>query len=138
MNRLVTAANDAKLCGSIARVMSPQNIGYASVLETFKIDHEAYLSVKDDNESRVTKVNDEENDRKVVRWLPIFKYFLSNSYGSRGPLLCVLCENPTVVDAIVGPLLANCYYGESGSLISELESLIQHSGPINAAVYVKF
>ena len=38
------------------------------------------------------------------------------------------------------PLLPSCYYGESVSLIAELESRLSHSGPIfknyNATVYV--
>ena len=70
---------------------------------------------------------------------PMFKDFLSNFYGSRTPLICVLREDLTVLDEGVDLLLANCYYGESGRLISELESRLPHSGHVfkneNASVY---
>ena len=56
-------------------------------------------------------------------------------------MVYVLREDPEVPDEIIHPLLPNCYYGESGSLIAELESRLSHSGPIfkndNATVYVK-
>jgi hypothetical protein len=56
-------------------------------------------------------------------------------------LIHVLREDPEVPDEVIDPLLPNCYYGESGSLIAELESRLSHSGPIfnndNATVYMK-
>ena len=74
--------------------MNPQNMAYSSVLATFKIEHEAYLSVKHDDDSDVPKINDRDNDQKIIRWAPIFKDFLSSSYGSRAPLIYVLREDP--------------------------------------------
>ena len=47
--------------------MNLQNIGYVSVLETFKIDHDDYLSVNDDSDSKVPKINNIINDRKIIR-----------------------------------------------------------------------
>ena len=56
-------------------------------------------------------------------------------------MICILREHPIVPDEVVDPLLPSCYYGESRSLIYELESRLPHSGPIfknfNATVYVK-
>ena len=56
-------------------------------------------------------------------------------------MICVLCEDPDIPDEVMDPLLPSCYYGESRSLISELESRLSHSRPIfknsNAAVHVK-
>ena len=95
-------------------------MGYASVLTTFKIEQEDQLSVKDDDDSKVPKINDKDNDRKIVRSSPIFKDYLSNSHASRGPLIHVLSEDPTVPDEIMDPLLANCYCRESRILTSEL------------------
>ena len=46
---LIAAFKATKDYGSIVRLMYPQNIVYASVLATFKIECEAYLSVKDDD-----------------------------------------------------------------------------------------
>ena len=53
----------------------------------------------------------------------------------------MLCKDPVASDEIMGPILANYYNGESGSLISELESRQPHQGPTcendNAAVCTK-
>ena len=63
----IRAVNTAKHYGSISRVASLQNMGHASVLETFKNEHEAYLSVKDDDDSKIPKINDRDKDRKIIR-----------------------------------------------------------------------
>ena len=67
VRRLITAVSAAKYYGSIARVMNPQNMAYSSVLAEFKIEYEAYLSIKDDNDSKVPKINDKDADRKIIR-----------------------------------------------------------------------
>ena len=55
-------------------------------------------------------------------------------------MICVLCKDPTVSE-IMDQLLAHCYYGESVSLISELDFRLPRSRPIfkndNEAVYMK-
>ena len=141
VRRLITAVNATKYYGSIARVMNPQNMAYSSVLAEFKIEYEAYLSIKDDDDAKVPKINDKDADRKIIRWAPIFKDCLSSSFGPRGPLIYVLREDPEVPDEVTDPLLPGFYYGESGSLISELEARLSHSGSIfkndNATVCTK-
>ena len=56
-------------------------------------------------------------------------------------MIFFLREDSEVPDEIIDPLLPNCYHGESGSLIAELESRLFHSGPIfkndNDTVYMK-
>ena len=110
-------------------------------LETFKIEHDAYLSVKDDDGSKVPKINHRWNDLKIMFWSHIFNYCLSNSYGSRGPLTHVIREDPTMTNEVMEPLLCNFYYEESGRLISYLESRLTHGWSIfknhNAGVCVK-
>ena len=122
VSRLVTDFNTSKRRRSIARAMNPHNLGYTSVLETFKIEHEDCLSAKDDDDSKALNVINKDNNRKIVLWSPIFKDCLSNYCRSRGPLICVLRNDSTVPDEIMDPFLANCYCGESASLISELDS----------------
>ena len=129
VSRLITNVNAAKHYGLIASAMNPQHISYTSFLETFKIQYEACLSVKDEDDSNVPKINDGYNDQKIIYWYPIFKDCLSSSYVSRGPLIYVLREDPAVLDEDIDPLLPICNYGESGSLISELESRLPHTGP---------
>ena len=51
-------------------------MGHESVLATFKIDHKYCLSDKDDNDSKVPKINDRDNDRKIDRLSPVFKEHL--------------------------------------------------------------
>ena len=141
VSRIITAFNAAKYYGSIARVMNPQNMAYSSVLATFKIEYEAYLSIKDEDDAKAPKINDKDNDRNIIRWAPIFKDCLSSSFGSRGPLICVLREDPEVTDEVIDPLLPSCYCGVSEIVIAELESHLSHSGPIfkndDATVYMK-
>ena len=48
VRRLVTVINDAKRCSFIDRVMNLHKMSYSSVLVTFKIYHEASVSVKDE------------------------------------------------------------------------------------------
>ena len=57
LSRLITALNVAKHYGSIERVIKPQNVGCASFLETFKIEHDVFLSSKDKDEPKVPKTN---------------------------------------------------------------------------------
>ena len=45
-------------------------MGYASVLATFKIEHEDCLSVKDDDDSKAQKIDNKDNDRKSFIGLP--------------------------------------------------------------------
>ena len=141
VSRLITAVNAAKYYDSIARVMNPQNMNYANVLSTFKIEYEAYISLKGEDEPKVPKINDKDHDRRIIRWAPIFKDCLTSTFGSRGPLSYVLREDPNVPNETADPLLPGCYYGVSGSLLSELEARLPHDGPIykndNGSVYMK-
>ena len=62
--------------------------------------------------------------------VPNTKDYLAISRSSRGPLSYVLLEDPVFLDEIIDNILANCYCGESGSLIFELESCLPYEGPI--------
>ena len=116
-------------------------MAYSSVLAIFKIEHETCLSIKDKDDGKVPKINDKGNDRKIIRWDPIFKDCLPSSNGLRGLLICVLRDDSTVPDEVIDLLLSSFYYGKSGSLISELETRLPHIGPIfkndNDMVYMK-
>jgi len=141
VSRLITAVNAAKYYNSISRAMNPTNMNYANVLSTFKIEYEAYVSLKDEDEPKVPKINDKDHDRRIIRWAPIFRDCLASTFGARGPLSYVLRDNVNVPNEIDDPLLPGCYYGESESLLSELEARLSHDGPIykndNGSVYMK-
>ncbi len=141
VQRLIVAVNAAKYYNSIGRAMTAQNMHYTSVLSQFKIEQEAYASLKDEDEPKVPKINDSDSDRKIIRWAPIFEDYLSRCFGSKGPLRYVVREDDVVPSEIDDPLDANSYFGQSGSLIEELTSRLPHTGPIyrndNATVYLK-
>ena len=82
-------------------------MSYASGLATFKIEHEDYMFVKDKDDSKVPKINDKHHERKSIRRSPICKEFHANSDASRGPLMLVLREDPTVPDEIMHVIIAN-------------------------------
>ena len=66
VSRLATAVNTAKHYGFIARVMNPQNMKFLTVLATFKVYHEACVSEKYEDDTKVPKINDMDNDCNVI------------------------------------------------------------------------
>ena len=95
-------------------------MSYFPDLVTFKIEHDACLSVEDEVKPKVLNINVRCNARKIFRSSPIFKHGLVSSFSSRGPLNCVLREDPVAPDETTCYLVAYCFYAESGSLIYEL------------------
>ena len=51
-------------------------------MATFKIEYETYLSIKDEDDAKAPKTNYKNNDLKSIGWDPIFKDYLSRSFGS--------------------------------------------------------
>jgi hypothetical protein len=49
------------------------------------------------DDSNVPAINDKDNEQKVIKWVPIFLDCASCTYGSRGPLACVLHELRTLL-----------------------------------------
>jgi hypothetical protein len=138
--RLIIAMHAAKYYTSIRRTMSPASMHYTNVLANFKIEWEDYESLIKQDEPSIPAVDDKDNDRKIIKWIPIFLDCTSRTYGSRGPLAYVLREEDTVPDEADDPLLLQAYYGQSGSLIEELIARLPHEGAIfkndNATVYM--
>lgn len=63
-------------------------------------------------------------------WAPLFVDTLSCTFGGKGPLLYIIHEEAAVPTEDVDPLLPNCHFGVSGSLLKELIKCLPHSGPI--------
>ena len=141
IRRLITSMHAAKYYTSINRTMTTQDMHYANVLSNFKIEWESYEELSKQDEPEVPSIVDKDSDRKIIKWVPIFKDCLSRTYGSKGPLSYILRDDPVVPDETDDPLGINAYYGKSGSLQAELEARLPHSGPIfnhdNATVYLK-
>ena len=47
--------------------MTPASMCYANVLSAYKIEHDAYVDLKYQDEPDVPKINDRDNDRKVIK-----------------------------------------------------------------------
>ena len=148
VRRLITAMKAARYYQSINRTMNPSNMHYTNVLSAFKIEEEAYADLIKKPEPDVPLINDKDNDRKVIKWVPNFLDCLSRTYGSKGPLVYVLRDVVPVPAEVDDPLLTdpttsvvNSYYGQSGCLHDELIARLPHVGPIykhdNATVFLK-
>ena len=116
--------------------MNAANMYYANVLQDFKLDWEAYQALKEEDAPKAPTINDKDNDRKVIKWSPIFKDALSRTFGHTGPLIYVLRENVAVEPEALDPLnvndttgVVNSYHGKSGSLQDELYMRLPHTGP---------
>ena len=105
VSSLVVAVNAATHCGSIPRFTNSNNMNHLIVLATFKVEHEVFISMKDEDDSNVPNINDRHNDRKIIRWVPIFKDCLAISHSSVVPLNYVLREDLEVPDESVYPLI---------------------------------
>ena len=110
---LIIAVNVVKYYTSIGRAITPANMHYANVLSDFKIEWEDYESLKKQDDPDVPSISDKDNDRKIIKWVPIFIHYTSHTYGSRGPLSCVLCDSAEVSTELNDPLEHQAYYGAS-------------------------
>ena len=120
--------------------MNSPSMHWQNVLTTFQLDWQAYESLKEQDDPKVPFIVDKDSDCKVIKWSPIFLDCLSHTFGSRGPLSYVLCDDVGVPSEVDDPLLPNAYYGDSGSLLDELHARLPHTGSIyktdNATVFM--
>ena len=146
VRRLIVASNAARYYSSIGRAMTSANMHYGNILSDFKIEWESYNDLKDKDSPTPPTINDRDNDRKVIKWAPMFQDCLGKIYGACGPLGYVLREDSTVPSKADDPLgvdpttsAVNSYFGKSGSLHNELIARLPHSGAIyrhdNSTVY---
>ena len=153
VQRLIVAANASRYYDSIGRTMDASNMHYSNVLSHFKIEWEAYEALQKEDDPSIPKINDRDNDRKIIRWAPIFLDCMDSTFGAKGPLRYVLRDDaavppeaedplePFVPAANNNPSVPGAYFGVSGSLMEELVARLPHTGPIyrndNATVYQK-
>ena len=141
VRRLIVAVNAAYYYHSIGRTLDHRCLHYDNVLSKFKTEWDNYQTLRDLDEPDVPLVNDRDNDRKIIKWAPVFLDCLSRTYGARGPLSYVLREVAAVPAEADDKLANNSYFGKSGSLHDELVARLPHSGPIyksdNKSVYIK-
>ena len=141
VRRLIVAVDAAQYYTSINRLMTVENMGYDAVLKGFKIEWDTYQDLRDQDAPEVPLISDKDNDRRVIKWVPVLHDCLARSYGINGPLSYILREDSAVPTEAIDPLETDSYYGSSGSLHDELTARLPHSGPIykndNCSVFLK-
>ena len=123
MVRLTVACNATKYYIAVGRTPSLAKLHYTNVLAMFKIEFEAYEKLQKETVPTIPEIKDSDNERKVIKWAPIFLDCMSRtSYGIKGPLAYVLRPDPVVSPEAEDPLEENNYFGTSGGLQAELIS----------------
>ena len=103
--------------------------------------------MKKEDPPEVPLVNDKDQDRKLIKWAPVFMDCLDRTFGARGPLSYVVRKTVAVPSVMVDTLMTtgdpahvSAHYGSSGSLLAELTARLPHTGTIfktdNATVYM--
>ena len=140
VRRLLTAMHASKYYTSIGRTMVASNMHYGQVLSDFQLEWEDYVSLKEKDDPTVPSISDKDQDRRIIKWAPIFRDCLSRTYGSKGPLAYVVRDDATVQAEVYDPLGTHSYFGASGSLHDELIARLPHTGAIfkndNGTVYM--
>ena len=123
IRRLIITSYAAKYYLAVGRTMPNVNMHSANVLKDFKVDWEAYMTLKDNDAHQAASISDKDNDRKVIKRAPILKDCISHTFGHRGPLIYGLREEETVEDEELYPFqiydttcIINSYFCKSGSL----------------------
>ena len=141
MVRLTVACNATKYYISVGRTPSFALLQYANVLAPFKVEYEAYEKLQKEDPPEIPSVKDSDNERKVIKWAPIFMDCMSRTYGIKGPLAYVLRTNVDVANENNDPLQEDSYFGSSGGLQSELIARLSHGDALyrsdNKTVYLK-
>ena len=141
MVRLTVACNATKYYMSVGRTPTSLTLHYNNVLVAFKIEYEAYEKLQKEDAPDVPSVKDSDNERKVIKWAPIFIDCMSRTYGIKGPLAYVLRDTVAVVPEEDDPLIDNNYFGTSGGLQAELVNRLSHGDALyrsdNKTVYLK-
>jgi hypothetical protein len=122
---------------SIGREHTPANMNYTQVLKDFYTEYESVLSMSKVDKPEVPILH---KNNTPLKWIESFKNCLFRTYGIRKtPLLYVVRENVAIPPEIDDALIPGKAYGNSGSIVDELISRLDHDDPLyksdNASVY---
>ena len=70
--------------------MNATNMYYINLLLNFNIEWDTYDELKKQDDPDVPLNNENDNYRRLIMWVSFFTDCLSQTYGSRGPLVYVL------------------------------------------------
>ena len=88
--RLVVVFQAVKNYTWIGRTMNATNMYYINLLLNFNIEWDTYDELKKQDDPDVPLNNENDNYRRLIMWVSFFTDCLSQTYGSRGPLVYVL------------------------------------------------
>jgi hypothetical protein len=129
VHRLIVAADCVRYYRDVGRTPTIANMHYGNVLAGFKVDYQAYCTLKKQDSPDVPLVYEKDRDKKVIKWIPLFEDAMSRTFGAKGPLRYVIRETADVAAEGDDPLQPNKHYGISGSLMEELINRLPHEGP---------
>ena len=79
VRRIIVAVNSANFYNALWDLMTPHSMHYGNFLSDFKVEWDSYEDLRTQDDPKVPKVNDKEQDRKIILWDPIFSDFLSSA-----------------------------------------------------------
>ena len=113
---------------------------YSTILSNFKDDYDAYKQLKSEDSPDTPKVSDKDGDKKIIKWVLLFENTLSRTFSSKESLSYIIRGKSTVQNENDDPLEMNKWYGESGSLMSEVIKRLPHEEAIykddNKSVFI--
>ena len=115
IRRLVVATHAVNYYRSIGRVPGYYNMNYVNVLSAFNADHDAYSLIWKQDSPDTPFVSDQDKEKKIIKWVPLFEDSLSCTFGSKGTLVYVISESAIVPDVSDDPLDADSHYGAASS-----------------------
>ena len=101
----------------IGRVPDYNNMNYINVLDYFKTDHDAYSLLRKKDSPDTPFVNNNDKEKKIIKWAPLFEDALSCTFWIKGYLVHVIRESAIVPDVTDYPLDSDSHYGAVGSLL---------------------
>ena len=138
--RLQVACKAVKYYRSVARTPTAINLHYMDVLQHFRLAYEAYEQLQEQDSPDVPDVKDNDKEKKIIKWAPVFLDCMSRTFGVKGPLAYVLRTTVQVTPEAEDPLDGTAYYGTSGSLQQELIDRLPHGDALyrsdNKTVYM--
>ena len=109
VQHLIVAANTSRYYDAIGRTMDASNMHYNNVLLHLKIKWKTYEALQKEDDPSIPKINDRDNNRKIICWAPIFLDCMDSTFGAKGPLRYVLCNEATVPPEARHLLKLLCY-----------------------------
>ena len=102
---------------SIGHVADYDNMKYVNILADFKTDNDAYSLLWKQNPPDTRFVSNKDNEKNIIKWVPIFEDALLCTFWSKGILVYVIHESTIVSDVTNDPLDADSHYGAAGFLL---------------------